>query len=101
MRPVLAVTIRRLFIATAYAGDFGIDILLYWDGRWRLFWPKAEPLLSAPTALEQPTGLAIQDGTTGQLIASIMPVKNTSLYEGRIKGPTGNILTCCLAHCMV
>jgi hypothetical protein len=23
--------------------EAGIDILLYWDGRWRLFWPKDEP----------------------------------------------------------
>ena len=23
--------------------EAGIDILLYWDGRWRLFWPEEEP----------------------------------------------------------
>ncbi|MFL6590924.1 MAG: hypothetical protein ACJ8M4_12220 [Chthoniobacterales bacterium] len=23
--------------------EAGIDILLYWDARWRLFWPKEEP----------------------------------------------------------
>jgi hypothetical protein len=23
--------------------EAGIEILLYWDGRWRLFWPKEEP----------------------------------------------------------
>lgn len=23
--------------------ETGIDILLYWDGRWRLFWPDEEP----------------------------------------------------------
>jgi hypothetical protein len=23
--------------------EAGIDILLYWDGKWRLFWPKEEP----------------------------------------------------------
>jgi len=23
--------------------EAGIDILLYWDGRWRVFWPKEEP----------------------------------------------------------
>lgn len=23
--------------------EAGIDILLYWDGHWRLFWPKEEP----------------------------------------------------------
>jgi len=46
----------------------------------------------AQTPLEQPTGLALQNGTTGQLIARVDPVKNTSLYEGRIKGPTGDWL---------
>ena len=46
----------------------------------------------AQSALEKPTSLDIQNGTTGQLIASVTPVKNTSLYEGRIKGPTGDWL---------
>jgi hypothetical protein len=46
----------------------------------------------AQTALDQPTGLVIENGTTGQLIASVGPVKNTSLYEGRVKGPTGDWL---------
>jgi hypothetical protein len=23
--------------------EAGIDILLYWDGKWRLFWPEEEP----------------------------------------------------------
>jgi hypothetical protein len=23
--------------------EAGIDILLYWEGRWRLFWPDEEP----------------------------------------------------------
>jgi hypothetical protein len=39
--------------------------------------------------LEQPIGLVLQNGTSGQLVGSVKPVKNTSLYEGRIKGPTG------------
>lgn len=42
--------------------------------------------------LDQPTSLVIANGTTGQLVASVTPVKNTSLYEGRIKGPTGDWL---------
>jgi hypothetical protein len=46
----------------------------------------------AQTPLEQPTGLVLQNGTTGQLVGSVQPVKNTSLYEGRIKGPTGDWL---------
>lgn len=29
--------------AIALGTEAGIDILLYWDGRWRLFWPKEEP----------------------------------------------------------
>lgn len=44
----------------------------------------------AQTALEKPTGLVLDNGTSGQLIGSVKPVKNTSLYEGRIKGPTGD-----------
>ena len=36
--------------------------------------------------LDQPTGLKVKNGTTGQLIAGIgSPVKNTNLYEGRAK----------------
>jgi hypothetical protein len=46
----------------------------------------------AQSPLEKPTGLKIKNGGTGQLIASVSPVKNTSLYEGRIKGPTGDWL---------
>lgn len=42
--------------------------------------------------LDQPTSLVIKNGTTGQLVASVGPVKNTSLYEGWIKGPTGDWL---------
>ena len=46
----------------------------------------------AQSILEQPTGLRIVNGVSGQLTASVDPVKNTSLYEGRIKGPTGDWL---------
>lgn len=42
--------------------------------------------------LEQPQGLVIKNGTSGQLVASVNPVKNTSMYEGRVKGPTGDWL---------
>jgi hypothetical protein len=40
--------------------------------------------------LEQPTGLVLSNGPSGQLIARVSPIKNTRLYEGRIKGPTGD-----------
>lgn len=46
----------------------------------------------AQTQLDQPIGLVIENGTTGQLVARVAPVKNTSLYEGRIKAPTGDWL---------
>lgn len=44
----------------------------------------------ASIPLEQPQGLAIKSPNTGTLTATVRPVKNTSLYEGRIKGPTGD-----------
>jgi len=31
------------FDALELGTEAGIDILLYWDGHWRLFWPKEEP----------------------------------------------------------
>jgi len=40
--------------------------------------------------LEQPQSLVLKNGVSGQLVASVNPVKNTSLYEGRFKGPTGD-----------
>ena len=46
----------------------------------------------AKASLGQPNSLFVQNGTTGHLVASVAPVKNTSLYEGRIKGPTGDWL---------
>lgn len=39
----------------------------------------------ASLPLEKPVGLQIDNGNTGELVASVTPVKNTSLYEGRIK----------------
>jgi hypothetical protein len=44
----------------------------------------------AQTPLDQPQSLVIRNGTSGQLVASVDPVKNTSMYEGRIKGVTGD-----------
>ena len=35
--------------------------------------------------LEQPTNLVITNGASGQLVGSVNVVKNTSMYEGRIK----------------
>jgi len=46
----------------------------------------------AQTPLDQPTSLVIDNGASGQLVASVNPVRNTSLYEGRIKGSTGDWL---------
>ena len=45
---------------------------------------------SAP--LEKPHGLTIKNGNSGQLVASINTIKNTSMYEGRAKDTTGNWL---------
>lgn len=36
--------------------------------------------------------MVIKNGGSGQLVASVSPVKNTSMYEGRAKGPTGDWL---------
>ena len=48
---------------------------------------------NAQSPLEQPTNLVIKNGTSGQLVASVTPIKNTSLYEGRIKEVTGDWIT--------
>ena len=53
---------------------------------------EAQSTNRASTPLEQPQGLAIKNFHTGTLIAGVGPVKNTSMYEGRIKGPTGDWL---------
>jgi len=42
--------------------------------------------------LEQPQGLVLRNGMSGQLIAKISPVKNTRMYEGRIKVSDGDWL---------
>jgi len=44
----------------------------------------------AQSPLEQPQSPVIKNGSSGQLVASVSPVKNTSMYEGRIKGPAGD-----------
>ena len=46
----------------------------------------------AQIPLEQPQSLVIKNGTSGQLVPSVTPVKNTSMYEGRAKGPVGDWL---------
>lgn len=46
----------------------------------------------AQIVLAQPQGLMLKNGSSGQLVASISPVKNTNMYEGRIKAPTGDWL---------
>jgi hypothetical protein len=46
----------------------------------------------AQSPLDQPQGLVIKNGASGQLVASVSPVKNTSMYEGRAKAPTGDWL---------
>ena len=53
---------------------------------------EAQSTNRASTPLERPEGLAIKTFHTGTLIAGVAPVKNTSMYEGRIKGPTGDWL---------
>ena len=51
---------------------------------------QAQSTNRAQVALDQPVGLVIKNGVSGQLVASVIPVKNTSMYEGRIKGLTGD-----------
>jgi len=46
----------------------------------------------ASVQLDKPEGLAIKNGSSGQLVGSVTPVKNTNMYEGRIKGATGDWL---------
>lgn len=53
---------------------------------------EAQSTNRASVVLEQPKGLMLKNGGTGQLVASVNPVKNTNMYEGRIKGPTGDWL---------
>ena len=54
---------------------------------------QAQSTNRSQIALEQPQGLMLKNGASGHLIASVNPVKNTNMYEGRIKGPTGDWMT--------
>ena len=47
---------------------------------------QAQSTNRAQSQLDQPTSLVVKNGVSGQLVASVNPVKNTSMYEGRIKG---------------
>jgi len=42
--------------------------------------------------LEQPEGLRLKNGSAGQLVAAVVPVRNASMYEGRIKQEGGEWL---------
>jgi hypothetical protein len=50
---------------------------------------QAQNVNNAQTPLTQPLGLVIKGGASGQLVAKVDPVKNTSMYEARIKGDDG------------
>lgn len=47
----------------------------------------------ASTPLTQPQSLSLKNGASGQLVASIDPVRNANMYEGRIKPSDGDWLT--------
>ena len=47
----------------------------------------------AQNALEQPQSLVLKNGASGQLVARVDPITNTSMYEGRIKAPTPDWMT--------
>ena len=51
---------------------------------------EAQSTNRARLVLQQPQGLVLKNGVSGQLVASVTPIKNTNMYEGRIKGPTGD-----------
>ncbi|HYX28487.1 MAG TPA: fibronectin type III domain-containing protein [Pyrinomonadaceae bacterium] len=46
----------------------------------------------ASTPLDQPSSLVVKNGTSGQLIASVDPVRNAAMYEGRAKPTDGDWL---------
>jgi hypothetical protein len=46
----------------------------------------------ASMPLTQPQSLSLKNGTSGQLVASIDPVRNVNMYEGRIKPSDGDWL---------
>jgi hypothetical protein len=51
---------------------------------------EAQSSNRASTQLAKPEGLVLKNGNTGQLVARITPVKNTNMYEGRIKPSDGD-----------
>jgi hypothetical protein len=51
---------------------------------------EAQSTNRAQIVLAQPQALVLKNGLAGQLVASVSPVKNTNMYEGRIKGPAGD-----------
>jgi hypothetical protein len=51
---------------------------------------QAQSTNRASVQLAKPESLVIKNGTTGQLVASIAPVKNVNMYEGRIKPSDGD-----------
>ena len=53
---------------------------------------QAQSTNRAQVVLEQPQALVLKNGGAGSLVASVTPVKTTNMYEGRIKGPTGDWL---------
>ena len=53
---------------------------------------QAQSTNRASTPLEQPQSLSIKNGGSGQLVATIDPVRNANMYEGRIKIEGGDWL---------
>src|SRR5437763_3729500 len=53
---------------------------------------QAQSSNRAQSPLEQPVSLSIKNGMSGQLLADVDPVRNTSMYEGRIKTGAGDWL---------
>jgi hypothetical protein len=53
---------------------------------------QAQSTNRASTPLEQPQSLSIKNGGSGQLVATIDPVRNANMYEGRIKPSDGDWL---------
>jgi hypothetical protein len=51
---------------------------------------QAQNVNNAQVPLTQPEGLVIKNGTSGQLVTKVNPVKNTSMYEGRAKVEGGD-----------
>lgn len=46
---------------------------------------QAQSTNRASVQLEQPQGLVLKNGTSGQLVGTVSRVKNANMYEGRIK----------------